>query len=125
LNSVSRFLTKHNVIVLPHPPYSSDLSPCDFFLFPRLKKGLKGRRHEDIEAIQASATVEPTGIPKEAFTSCFQDFLKRWQQWRRELLRRGQEALVARLNFVFFTDSVSELNGQRMYFVEMRLIVYV
>ena len=34
---------------------------------------------------------------------------------RRELLRRGQEALVVRLNFVFFTDSVSELYGQRMY----------
>jgi hypothetical protein len=34
--------------------------------------------------------------------------------WR-ELLRRGQEALVVRLNFVFFTASVSELYGQRMY----------
>jgi len=34
---------------------------------------------------------------------------------RRELLRRGQEALVVRLNFVFFTDSVSELYGQMMY----------
>jgi hypothetical protein len=34
----------------------------------------------------------------------------------RELHRRGQEALVVRLNFVFFTDSVSELYGQRMYF---------
>jgi len=30
-----------------------------------------------------------------------------WLQ--RELLWRGQEALVVRLNFVFFTDSVSEL----------------
>ena len=36
--SVSRFLTKHNVIVLPHPPYSPDLSPRDFFLFLRLTK---------------------------------------------------------------------------------------
>jgi hypothetical protein len=27
----------------------------------------------------------------------------------------GQEALVVRLNFVFFTYSVSELYGQRMY----------
>jgi hypothetical protein len=33
----------------------------------------------------------------------------------RELLRRGQEALFVRLSFVFFTDSVSELYGQRMY----------
>jgi hypothetical protein len=68
--SVSRFLTKHNVTVLPHPPYYPDLSPCDSFLFPRLKK----------KAIQAVATMELTGIPKEAFTSSFQDLQKRWQQ---------------------------------------------
>jgi hypothetical protein len=34
-----------------------------------------------IEAIQAVATMELTGIPKEAFTSCFQDLQKRWQQY--------------------------------------------
>jgi hypothetical protein len=39
-----------------------------------------GRRHENIEAIQAAATTELTGIPKEAFTSCFKDLQKRWQQ---------------------------------------------
>jgi hypothetical protein len=38
-----------------------------FFLFPRLKKRLKGWRHENIEAIQAAATMELTGILKEAF----------------------------------------------------------
>jgi hypothetical protein len=32
-----------------------------------------------IEAIQAAATMELTGIPKEAFTICFQDLQKRWQ----------------------------------------------
>jgi hypothetical protein len=37
----------------------------------RMKKRLKGRRHENIEAIQAAATMELTGSPKEAFTSCF------------------------------------------------------
>ena len=34
---------------------------------------------------------------------------------RSELLRRGQKALVVSLNFVFFTDSVWELYGQRLY----------
>ena len=28
------FLAKHSITVLPHPPYSPDLAPCDFFLFP-------------------------------------------------------------------------------------------
>jgi len=72
--NVSRFLNKHNVTVLPHPPYSPDLSPRDLFLFPRLKKRLNGRRHENIEAIQAAATMELTGIPKRhspaAFGTC-------------------------------------------------------
>jgi hypothetical protein len=53
---------------------------------PRMNHGfssttwLKGRRHDNIEALQGAATMELTGIPKEAFTSCFQDLQKRWQQ---------------------------------------------
>jgi hypothetical protein len=42
---------------------------------------------------------------------------------RRELLRRGQEALLERMNFVFFTDSVSELYGQRMYLISLHFLV--
>jgi histone-lysine N-methyltransferase SETMAR len=30
--------------ILPHPPYSPDLAPSDFFLFPQLKSTLRGRR---------------------------------------------------------------------------------
>jgi hypothetical protein len=48
----------------------------DFFLFPRPEKMLKLWRHENIEAV----TMELTAIPKEAFTSCFQDLQKRCQQ---------------------------------------------
>jgi hypothetical protein len=32
--SVKTFLAKHKIPVLEHPPYSPDLAPCDFFLFP-------------------------------------------------------------------------------------------
>jgi hypothetical protein len=69
---------KHNVTVLQHPPYSPDLSLCDFFLLPRLKKRLKERRRDNIETIQAAATMELTGIPEEALTICYQDLQKRW-----------------------------------------------
>ncbi|UYV66985.1 hypothetical protein LAZ67_4003560 [Cordylochernes scorpioides] len=40
---VQNYLAKHSVSVLPHPPYSSDIAPCDFFSFPKLKMTLKGR----------------------------------------------------------------------------------
>ena len=39
---VKSFLASEKVKVLNHRPYSTDLSPCDFFLFPRLKKMLSG-----------------------------------------------------------------------------------
>jgi len=35
--AVREFLAQHNITMLPHPPYSPDLAPCDFFLFPKLK----------------------------------------------------------------------------------------
>ena len=38
------FLSKHSITVLPHPPYSPGLAPCDFFLFPMLRRPLKGKR---------------------------------------------------------------------------------
>ncbi|UYV61610.1 hypothetical protein LAZ67_1005533 [Cordylochernes scorpioides] len=41
---VQDYLAKHSVSVLPHPPYSPDITPCDFFFFPKLKMTLKGRR---------------------------------------------------------------------------------
>ncbi|UYV80229.1 hypothetical protein LAZ67_18002090 [Cordylochernes scorpioides] len=39
---VRRFLAKNNVCVLNQPPYSPDLAPCDFYLFPKIKLKLKG-----------------------------------------------------------------------------------
>jgi hypothetical protein len=41
--------------VIPHPPYSPDLAPCDFFLFTKLKLKLKGRQVDTIEEIQAES----------------------------------------------------------------------
>jgi len=32
--TTNEFLAKHNILSFPHPPYSPDLAPCDFFLFP-------------------------------------------------------------------------------------------
>jgi hypothetical protein len=34
------------MVIIPHPPYSLDLAPCDFALFPKLKMKLKGRHFE-------------------------------------------------------------------------------
>jgi hypothetical protein len=40
------------MVIVPHPPYSSQLAPCDFALFPKFKMKLKGRRFETVSDIQ-------------------------------------------------------------------------
>ena len=47
--SIREFLGKKNIPLLPHPPYSPDLSPCDFFLYPKLKSKLKGHHFGTME----------------------------------------------------------------------------
>lgn len=39
---------------ITHPPYSPDLAPSDFFLFPNLKKDLRGNRFSDDETLKAA-----------------------------------------------------------------------
>jgi histone-lysine N-methyltransferase SETMAR len=40
--SVKQFLANKNITVMELPPYSPDLAPCDFYLFPKIKSVLKG-----------------------------------------------------------------------------------
>ena len=54
---VKKFLANRNVAVPHHPPYSPDLAPADYFLFPKLKFSLKGR-HFQTEEIQCAVTRE-------------------------------------------------------------------
>ena len=48
---LSLFVASEKMKVLNHPPYSPDLSPCDFFLFPRLKKMLSGNKYTSIRLL--------------------------------------------------------------------------
>jgi hypothetical protein len=41
--------------VIPHPPYSPDLVPCDFCIFSKMKLKLKVRRFDTIEEIQVES----------------------------------------------------------------------
>ena len=51
---VKSFLASEKVKVLNHPPYSPDLSPCDFFLFPRLKKMLSGNKYTSRSSLSSA-----------------------------------------------------------------------
>jgi hypothetical protein len=74
--SVREFLAKHSIPVVPHPPYSPDLAPCDFFLFPKLK----GKRFQDVAEIQLNTTQQLQAIPKQAYQTCIEKRKDRWNR---------------------------------------------
>jgi len=73
----SQFLAKNSMTVVPHPPYSPDLVPCDFFLFPKLKLRVKCRRFDTIEDIQEESQGVLDTVLKKEFQGCFQAWQKR------------------------------------------------
>jgi len=52
---------------LDHPPYSLDLAPSDYHLFPGLKKKLKGRHFSSNTEVTAVAQKWLDGQPSELF----------------------------------------------------------
>ena len=54
-----------------HPPYSSDLAPCDFWLFPKLR----GCRYETIEEMKEAVTKVIDTLTQEDFNGALQKLL--------------------------------------------------
>jgi histone-lysine N-methyltransferase SETMAR len=52
---VQQFLASTNKTVIPHPPYSLDLAPCDFCLFLKMKLKLQWQCFDSIEEIQTES----------------------------------------------------------------------
>jgi histone-lysine N-methyltransferase SETMAR len=75
--SACQFLTQENVTTLYHPPYSPDLSPPDYFLFPKLKMKSKGLHFADVAEIQESVTDELKKVQKEKISAAFQKLYDR------------------------------------------------
>jgi transposase len=61
---IKSFLTKHGIPVVCQAPYSPDMVPCDFWLFPKLKRPLKGSRFNSCEDIMWNATKELRSLPE-------------------------------------------------------------
>jgi len=64
--------------VLPHLPYSSDMSPPAFHLFPKMKKPRRGKRFRSTEEVSNEVTPVIRHINKEGVLTGIQDLPKRW-----------------------------------------------
>ncbi|CAH2017701.1 unnamed protein product [Acanthoscelides obtectus] len=67
-----QYLTEENVELLDHPPYSPDLSPNDFFTFPKIKNRL---REEAVDAFKNAVF----DLPTNEWNKCFENWFERMQ----------------------------------------------
>jgi transposase len=58
---VREFLATKKMTVLEQPTYSPDLSPSDFYLFPKMKEILKGRHFDGIDDIRTNKKIKYKG----------------------------------------------------------------
>ena len=61
---------------VPQPPYSPDLTPCDFWLFPKLR----GCCYETIEETKEAVTKVIDTLTQEDFHEAFKKFMKRYNK---------------------------------------------
>ena len=59
-----------------HPPYSPDVVPCDFWLFPKIR----GCRNETIEEMKEAVTKLIDTLTQEDFHGVFQKLLERYNK---------------------------------------------
>ncbi len=64
---------------LPHPPYSPDLAPNDFWLYNRLKKNIRGIRFPTVNALKEAVSKEISMIPSREYQhAMLHSWRRRW-----------------------------------------------
>ena len=74
------FIDSSGFTQLPHPPYSPDLAPCDYFLFPKIKKELKGKHFQSRDELLEAMMVELEKIKTEDLSHCFSSWFSRMKK---------------------------------------------
>ena len=74
---VTDHLTKMGIKMVPQSPYSPDLAPCDFSLFPKLR----GCHYETIEEMKETLTKVIDTLTQDDFVGAFQKLLERYNKY--------------------------------------------
>jgi hypothetical protein len=77
---VQQFLISKNITVIPPPPYLPDLTPCDFFLFPKMKLWLKGCHFDTTGGIHAETQAVIDILTFENFQGCMKSWETLWDR---------------------------------------------
>ena len=74
---ITKYLDENKVKTLKHPPYSPDLSPCDFWLFPLVKQRMRGSLNLSKKELIEKFKNELKKLTKKDFNKCFDIQIKR------------------------------------------------
>lgn len=66
--------------LLPHPPYSPDLAPSDYFLFADLKRMLAGKKFKSNDEVIAETEANFEAKPKSYYKNGIEKLENRWNQ---------------------------------------------
>jgi len=121
--SVQQFLKKYSMTVIPHPPYSPDLAPCDFFLFRRMKGQMKGKGFADVSEVKNKTLEVLKIISTEEFQKSFQQWEKSWYK----CIESKGESTLKETRFVIVQNLINHLkkNNSSYFCVPLPLIVYL
>ena len=77
---VLALLDKWGWEILTHPPYSPDLSPCDFYLFSQMKLPLRGQRFQSLEEINEAVKASLNAMTVRGLCDGIDGLVHRWQK---------------------------------------------
>ena len=66
-----------DLIKVPHPTYSPDIAPSDFYLFGDMKRKLQGKSFDDPQDLKESILKIISKISPEILNNVFKEWLKR------------------------------------------------
>ncbi|GFW58746.1 histone-lysine N-methyltransferase SETMAR [Trichonephila clavipes] len=78
--SVLNVSQQNNIDNLPHPPYSPDKTPCDFWLFPQLKKPLRGKRFASNKTCVKAAEAVLKQLSQNGLLHVFKKWTELWDK---------------------------------------------
>jgi histone-lysine N-methyltransferase SETMAR len=71
------YLDTQRIKLMGHPAYSPDLSPCNFWLFPKIKEQLLGKNFQDINELHDAVQEQIDCLQKEDFNQCYEKWFER------------------------------------------------
>ena len=108
--SCAEFLAKYQITHMTQLPYSPALVLCNFWLFPKLKSPLKGKRFQTIDEIQENMMWQLMTIPTKDFAECFEQWKRCWENCVRSqgAYFEGNEASLSYVQcFLYLISSIN------------------